>query len=144
MKLKKLISEDDQKLVVEAIKRAELNTSGEIRVGIVSRCKKDVMRRAAKAFVNLKMGKTEQHNGVLIYIAINDRKVAIVGDSGINQKVPDDFWESTKNLMIEKFKQGNIVDGLIAGVERAGEQLKALFPYKSGDVDELSNEIVLE
>ena len=87
------------------------------------------------------MHKTELRNGVLFYLAIEDHKFAILGDAGINQKVPADFWNETKEIVISKLKDDAFADGLAVGVIRAGEQLKAHFPYKTGDVNELSNDI---
>ncbi len=80
-------------------------------------------------------------NGVLFYLAIEDRKFAILGDAGINARVPSDFWDATKELMVEKFKLGLMAEGLIAGILMAGEQLKSHFPYQQDDVNELSDEI---
>lgn len=87
------------------------------------------------------MHKTKLRNGVLFYLAVEDRKFAILGDAGINQKVPADFWEDTKELVISKLKEGAFAEGLAAGIIKAGEQLKQHFPFKSDDVNELSNEI---
>jgi uncharacterized membrane protein len=87
------------------------------------------------------MHKTELRNGVLFYLAVDDRKFAILGDAGINQEVPDDFWEEIKEKMAEKFKEGLFAEGLSQGIRMAGEQLKAHFPYQEDDVNELSDEI---
>ena len=99
------------------------------------------MDRAVKVFEKLKMHQTELRNGVLIYMAVFDKKFAILGDQGINEKVPEGFWDSVKNKMIEQFKAGAIEKGLSVGIEAAGEKLKAFFPYQSDDVNELSDEI---
>jgi len=87
------------------------------------------------------MNKTELHNGVLFYLAVENRSFAIIGDSGINAAVPDDFWESTKQIMIDHFRDGNFAEGLIEGIRETGKQLKQHFPYSAGDVNELSDEI---
>lgn len=145
MNPKNYFTGEQKKQIVEAIEAAELNTSGEIRVHIDSNCKeKNVLDRASKIFALLKMHKTELRNGVLIYLSINDHKFAIIGDSGINSKVEDNFWENTKDAMLEKFKEGNIVEGLITGISLAGQQLKTLFPYQLDDVNELKNDISFE
>lgn len=128
-------------MIVEAIKQAEHNTSGEIRVHIEKKCKIDVLDRAANVFAMLKMHKTELRNGVLFYLSVEDRKFAILGDVGINIKVPENFWDSVKNTVLEQFKQGNQTEGLIQGILMAGEKLKAHFPYQKDDVNELSDEI---
>jgi uncharacterized membrane protein len=134
-------TKEQQKQIVEAIKQAEHNTSGEIRVHIEEKCKIDVLDRAANMFAKLKMHKTELRNGVLFYLSIEDRKFAILGDAGINAKVPADFWDSVKNAVLEQFKAGNQTEGLVKGILMAGEKLKAHFPYQKDDVNELSDEI---
>ncbi|RYE26878.1 MAG: TPM domain-containing protein, partial [Sphingobacteriales bacterium] len=93
-------------------------------------------------FAELGMDKTAQHNGVLIYLASEDHKFAIIGDRGIDSVVPDDFWETTQVAMKAHFLSGNIADGIIAGVSLAGEKLALFFPYQSGDVNELPNDII--
>ncbi len=138
---KDLFTEDQQQQIVAAIKEAELNTSGEIKVHIERKCKEDVLDHAAFMFDKLEMQKTELRNGVLIYLAVEDRKLAILGDAGINLKVPNDFWDSTRDLMVENFKQGKFTEGLAGGIKLAGNQLKEHYPYESDDVNELSDDI---
>ena len=141
MKAKELFTEELQKQVVTAIETAELNTSGEVRVHLDDKCKGEVLDRAAYVFEKLEMHKTEQRNGVLFYLAVQDKKFAILGDAGINQKVSDNFWEEIKSDVISKFKKGDFAGGLSSGIVKAGEQLKAHFPYQEDDVNELDNEI---
>jgi uncharacterized membrane protein len=87
------------------------------------------------------MDETELKNGVLIYLAIDDHKFVICGDKGINDVVPEGFWDLTKNVMAARFKSGNFKQGLIEGITKAGEQLRQHFPYEDDDTNELSNEI---
>lgn len=134
-------TKEQQKQIVEAIKQAEHNTSGEIRVHIEKTCKGDTLDRASDVFAMLKMHKTELRNGVLFYLSVEDRKFAILGDAGINAKVPSNFWETVKETVIEQFKLGNSTEGLVKGILMAGEKLKAHFPYQKDDVNELSDEI---
>ena len=141
MKAKELFTDELQKQVVAAIETAELNTSGEVRVHLDDKCKGEVLDRAAYVFEKLEMHKTEQRNGVLFYLAVQDKKFAILGDAGINQKVPENFWEEIKSEVIENFKKGDFAEGLSSGIIKAGEQLKAHFPYQEDDVNELDNEI---
>ena len=141
MSVQKYFTEEDKLQITNAIRVAETNTSGEIRVHIEKHCKEDVLDRAAFIFEKLKMHKTALRNGVLFYVAIEDHKFAILGDVGINQKVPDDFWEEIKSDVFEKFKDGKYAEGLAEGIIKAGEQLKAHFPYQEDDVNELSDEI---
>ena len=105
MDIKTFFTEIQQKSIQLAIESAELNTSGEIRVHIDSKCKGDVMKVATKVFEKLGMHNTELRNGVLFYLAVEDKKFAILGDKGINEAVPSDFWNIVKNLMIEEFKK---------------------------------------
>jgi len=142
MKSQQLFSEKEKEAIVNAIKAAELNTSGEIRVHIEDHCKENnVLDRAVKVFAELGMHKTELRNGVLFYLAITDRKFAIIGDAGINQKVPKDFWDNIKERMASKFREGLFTDGLTEGLYLAGEQMKQHFPRAIDDVNELSDEI---
>jgi Predicted membrane protein len=142
MKSQQLFSEKEKKAIVNAIKAAELNTSGEIRVHIEAHCKeKNVLDRAANVFTVLEMHKTELRNGVLFYLATADRKFAIIGDAGINKKVPNDFWKCIKDGMASKFRDGLFTDGLAEGILLAGEQLKTHFPRANDDVNELPDEI---
>lgn len=127
--------------MVAAIQEAEKNTSGEIRVHFENHCKKEVMDCALRVFTELKMHKTALRNGVLIYIALEDKKLAILGDAGINAKVPEHYWDRIKDTMIEKFKAGQICEGVCEAVLAVGQELKAFFPYHSDDVNELPDEI---
>jgi uncharacterized membrane protein len=141
MSVEKFFSTEEKKQITDAIAQAELNTSGEIRLHVEGKCKIDVLDRAAYVFEKLKMNETDKRNGVLFYLAVSERKFAIIGDSGINQLVDADFWNETKETMLEFFKEGKFADGLSKGILMAGEQLKANFPYQSDDVNELSDEI---
>lgn len=134
-------SKEQKELITKAIKEAELNTSGEIRVHIETKCAEDVMDRAAYWFANLKMHKTEQRNGVLFYLALNDKKFAILGDKGINSVVPENFWNETKEAMLPFFVEGNFAGGLEKGILMAGEKLKEFFSFHKDDVNELDDEI---
>jgi uncharacterized membrane protein len=139
---KQFFSNEQQKSILNAIKDAEKNTSGEVQVHIESRCKKPTMERAVEVFAMLKMQNTQLRNGVLFYLAIEDHKFAILGDAGINSAVPNNFWETIKENMQKKFKEGKFTEGLAEGIEEAGRQLKQHFPYdKVGDKNELSDDI---
>ena len=135
------ITPEERLQIESAIKDAEMNTSGEIRVHIESKCKKDVLDRAADIFALLKMHKTELRNGVLFYLAMDDRQFGILGDAGVNAVVPENFWDTIKDKMTVHFKENNFAEGLSAGISMAGEKLKEHFPYQSDDVNELSDEI---
>lgn len=139
-----LFTEQQQKQVQDAIAQAELNTSGEIRVHIDKRCKEEPMKMAIAVFEKLGMHKTEQRNAVLFYLAMDDKKLAILGDKGINEAVPSNFWDEIRDLMVSHFKKGEFTEGLSKGIVMAGEQLKTAFPYQSDDTNELSNEITFE
>lgn len=141
MSAKKFFTKEQQKAITDSIAKAELNTSGEIRVHIDDDCKEDVLDKAAKIFHNLKMNKTELRNGVLFYLAVSDKKFAVLGDKGINEKVPENFWDNIKNLMLEHFKKEQFTEGLTRGIEMAGEKLKTHFPLQVNDTNELKNDI---
>ncbi|KEO73135.1 TPM domain-containing protein [Anditalea andensis] len=138
----KLFSQEDKDIITEAIKKAELETSGEIQVHLESHCKGDVLDRAAAVFELLKMHKTKYRNAVLFYLATDDHKFAILGDAGINAVVTPDFWEKIKDTMIVYFKNRQFTEGLRLGIEMSGKQLKAHFPYdQKGSENELPDEI---
>jgi uncharacterized membrane protein len=138
---KDLFTAQQQELIVAAIKVAELNTSCEIKVHIEKKCKEEVLDHAAFMFDQLEMEKTGLRNGVLIYLALEDRELAILGDTGINLKVPKNFWNATRDVMIHHFKEGEFAEGIANGIQLAGEQLKEHYPYQSDDVNELSDDI---
>lgn len=141
MGIQKYFTEEDKLQIKNAIRVAESNTSGEIRVHVEKFCKGEVLDHAAYIFERLEMHKTDLRNGVLFFLAMEDRKFAILGDVGINQKVPENFWEGITNHVIEKLKEGKFAVGISEGIVKAGEQLKMHFPYKNDDVNELSDEI---
>ncbi|HBF88117.1 MAG TPA: hypothetical protein DDX39_05695 [Bacteroidales bacterium] len=141
MKAKEFFTQEQIGELKNAIRDAELNTSGEIRLHIEDHSKKDVLDRATDIFAKLNMHKTELRNGVLFYIAVTDRQFAILGDVGINKVVPENFWDNIKETMLAKFKEDKFAEGLTIGINMAGEQLKKFFPYQKNDVNELSNEI---
>ncbi len=130
--------------IVEAIRIAEENTSGEIRVHIEEKSENPPIERATEVFNTLKMYETEARNGVLFYINVSGNQFAIIGDEGINKVVPSDFWECTKEVVLKNFTQKKNKKGLVKGIKKAGEQLKHYFPYQSDDTNELSNEISRE
>ncbi|UJH92300.1 TPM domain-containing protein [Antarcticibacterium sp. 1MA-6-2] len=141
-KVEKFLSANEEEQIIEAIRTAEKSTSGEIRVHIErTHGKQDIFERSMEVFHILKMDNTKHENGVLIYVAVEDRDFVIYGDRGINKVVPNDFWESTKDAIVAQFKLGNYKQGLIDGILKAGEQLKTHFPWSEETVNELPNNI---
>ncbi len=139
---KDILTPEGEEKILAAIREAEINTSGEIRVHIESNCESDVLDRATEVFAELNMHHTQLRNGVLFYVALEDHQFAVLGDAGINATVPDHFWEDITAHVIKHFKKKHYADGLAEGILMAGEQLKAHFPYDSdGDVNELSDDI---
>jgi len=131
-------------MVLHAIRNAEKQTSGEIRVYIESHCKYvNPMDRAGEIFFSLKMDQTKDRNGVLVYIALRDRQLAIFGDEGIHREVGKEFWEKEALQMIAQFRSDNYAEGIANVVTDIGEALKTHFPYE-GDTDknELPDDIV--
>ncbi len=140
-KVEDFLTKTEEAEVVEAIRLAEKNTSGEIRVHIEKETSIAPIERAVEVFHELQMDTTQLRNGVIIYVAVKSKQFAIYGDKGINDKVDDDFWNCTKDIMVNHFKTGNNVQALVEGIHNAGEQLKKYFPFEDDDTDELSNEI---
>ena len=136
-----LFNEEEQHRIRIAIESAEKHTSGQIRVCLEKSCSEPALDRATKYFHKLDMHKTRHRNGVLVYVATVDRKFAIIGDAGINKVVPADFWDSTKEDMLEHFKLGDLVEGIVTGLQIAGEHLQKFFPHNADDTNELSDDI---
>lgn len=130
-----------QQLLINAIREAEIETSGEIRLHMDTSCDKDVFERALEIFNTLNMDQTKLQNGVLFYLAIETKDFVIIGDKGINDLVPSNFWDEVKDLVIFNFRQGKFVEGLTEGIKQCGLKLKAFFPYQSDDINELIDEI---
>jgi uncharacterized membrane protein len=141
MNASSFFSKEQQAQILASVKEAELETSGEIRVHIESTVKGDVLDRAAWLFKKLGMHKTADRNGVLFYLAVKDRKFAIIGDAGINAKVPAGFWNDVSELLQKNFREGKFTEGLSEGILLAGKHLKAHFPYTLDDTNELPDEI---
>lgn len=138
----KFLTEEQEKSIIAAISEAEKETSGEIRIHIEKKCKKDsALVRAREVFAELKMNETELRNGVIVYVSWKDQKAAIWGDEGIHEKVGQQFWEEELALILNFFKQGDYETGLSEVVLQIGQKLKEYFPYQKDDVNELSNEI---
>jgi len=142
IKAEQYFTEEIQKALNDAVNAAEKRTSGEIRIFIEDKCNEDVLDRSAFLFKELKMDATAERNGVLFYLAMKSRKFAIIGDAGINSKVPKDFWEAIKLQMQNHFAKEEFSQGLVKGISMAGEALQQYFPYLEGDQNELSNDIV--
>lgn len=140
-KVEAFLSQEEEQEIISAIRTAEKNTSGEIRVHIEASSEKNHDDRSLEVFHMLKMNNTKDENAVLIYVAVKDKKFVIYGDKGINEVVPDDFWNTTKDVMQNYFKLGDFKQGLVAGILKAGEELQEHFPWQIDDEDELSNEI---
>lgn len=139
---KDFFSKNEEDTIVQAIADAEKNTSGEIRVHVENHSEKPPLERAQEVFHLLGMDATAARNGVLFYLGVADHTFAIIGDEGIDKVVEPDFWNCTRDVVIERFKQKRFKDGLVEGILRAGERLKQYFPYSDkGDENELPNEI---
>jgi uncharacterized membrane protein len=141
MDIKTFLTKEQQDQITGAIAEAEKKTSGEIRVHLEKKCKNSPEKRAIEIFNLLKMFSTAQRNGSLIYIAIEDRKFAVIGDKGINEIVPENFWDSIRDQMILNFSKNDYANGIVEGIKVIGEKLKEHFPYQTNDKNELTDEI---
>ncbi len=142
-KVEDFLTAAQEQEIIEAIRVAEKNTSGEIRVHLEKSTQKDTLERAKEVFLFLKMNETALHNGVLFYVAVQDKKFAVLGDKGINKVVPTTFWNSVKDIVLEKFKEQNFTEGLTLGILETGAKLKQYFPYQNDDKNELPDTISL-
>jgi uncharacterized membrane protein len=139
-KFDKFLSDGEKEQIVQAIRNAENKSSGEIRVHIEYRCRSEPLKRAKEVFEKLGMTNTGGKNGVLIYVAVGDRKLAVIGDSGINNKVSPDFWHQVKEHIKGELAHGQFYHGICLGIELIGEKLMEFFPHNPNDADELSDE----
>ncbi len=131
----------EEKQIVDAIRQAEKHTSGEIRVHLEINNQTPGKERALQVFEELGMQHTAQKNGVLFYVDVDNKVFVVLGDKGINEVVPSDFWESIKEKVICLFKKEKYAEGLVAGILEVGEKLKKYFPYQTDDINELPDEI---
>lgn len=140
-KVEDFLTQEEEQEIVQAICEAEKNTSGEIRVHLEKQTSISSNNRAVEVFYQLKMDTTKDANGVLIYVAVENKLFAICGDKGINNVVPKDFWDETKTVIAKNFERGKFKQGLVDGILLAGQQLKHYFPHEDNDINELPNEI---
>jgi uncharacterized membrane protein len=143
-KKKDFFSQEENQQLVDAIQKAEQQTSGEVRIFVESKCRYvDALDRAQEIFFSLKMNETELRNGTLIYVAVKDKQAAVFGDEGIHQKVGDQYWKDIVTKMLFQFRNQKLADGICQGIYDLGEALKFYFPYHSDtDKNELPDEIV--
>ncbi len=142
-KVEDFLTAVEESQIIEAIKTAERNTSGEIRVHLEKTSNSEPFERAKELFSFLRMNETKDQNGVLFYVAVHDRQFAVLGDAGINKVVAADFWTSIKDTVLRRFSEENYALGLQEGILETGKKLQEYFPYQSNDSNELSNDISL-
>jgi uncharacterized membrane protein len=141
MTQKEFLAQLDQPRIVESIRNAELQTSGEIRVHVQPKAPGEIREVAERTFERLGMTKTELRNGVLLFIATEERRFVILGDKGIDEKVPPGFWDEIAATLTIRFSNGDFTEGIVAAITAAGEKLREFFPRSADDVNELSDEI---
>ncbi|MGH2670530.1 MAG: TPM domain-containing protein, partial [bacterium] len=145
----RVFSEADFAAIVDAVGRAETATSAEVRVHLERRVyrlpgqRADALRRARTVFGHLGMHLTAERHGVLIYLALEDRKLAIVGDEGIHGRVGDTYWEGVRDLMVARLREGRALDAVLSGVAEVGRVLAEHFPRRPDDRNELSDQVSL-
>ncbi len=139
--IEEFLTQEEEQKIIEAIRVAEKETSGEIRVHIENDSTKHCLEHAKEVFHLLHMDETAEKNGILFYVAVHTHQFAIIGDSGIDEKVPDNFWNDVKDTVTGEFSKGNKADGLILGILEAGQKLQQYFPYNKEDKNELSDDI---
>lgn len=144
IKASAFFTKEQQLQIRDAIKEAEGETSGEIRVHIETSLSGNVLDRAAWIFRHIKMHETDDRNGVLFYLAVRNKEFAVIGDGGINSRVSEGFWDVIKNILVSNFREGKYCEGIIEGVLMAGRQLRVHFPRSRDDVNELADDISFE
>ncbi|MCA9444257.1 MAG: TPM domain-containing protein [Candidatus Omnitrophica bacterium] len=139
--LKHFFTTEDRTFILEAIREAERKTSAEIRVHLENKAGEDIARSASETFLKTGMRKTILRNGVLFFLAVEDRQFVVMGDDGIDSRVPDGFWDEVRDVVADHFRTGLIAMGLAEGIRLAGDQLAKHFPRRMGDVNELPDAI---
>lgn len=143
-KHKIFFTEEQNQRIVQTVQQAERQTSGEVRVYVESKCRfVDALDRAEEIFFQLQMDKTALHNGVLVYVAVKDKQVAVYADEGIHAKTGREYWLSTVSAMLQHFRQEHVINGICSAVQKIGEALQHHFPYDAAtDKNELPDDIV--
>lgn len=141
MKASKFLNRKQKSRIIQAIVQAENVTSGEIKLHIENHCPTELLKRAKEVFHLHHMHQTEKRNGVLIYMALRDKKVGIVGDRGIDELIPENYWQEEVDMLLGYFKQSEFTTGLVTVITRIGEKLQKHFPIEENDVNELPDEI---
>ena len=144
MDLESFLNEKEIKDLAVIISKAELLTSGEIRLHLEEKCQMDTETRALEVFCSLNMGKTRLKNAVLIYISYGDQKFAICGDKGIHENVSNRFWKSLRNSLRRSFEKKDFFNGISVTIMECGRQLRTYFPYQHDDINELENHVSFE
>ena len=139
-----MLTKEEISLITQAIREAEQQTTGEIRVYIAKKCKYEPYAKAVTLFHKHKMQKTKHRNGVLIFVSPTDKKAAIVGDRGIHGVAESAFWDDILNKMLESFAQGFIAEGICKAISMVGELIKIRFPMEDGNINELSDDVIFE
>ena len=137
----KFLSPKDEKKIIKAIQKAEKNTSGEIRIHIEFESSANHLEKALEVFERLEMNQTKDRNGVLFHVSPDDHNFTIIGDEGIDNATPDDFWDDIKADVVKHFKKEHYVKGLCKGIKKTGKALKKYFPHQEDDTNELPDEI---
>ena len=141
MNINNFLSKSEKEKILKTIRDAERQTSGEIRVHLDKKCDDNLVDRTVYIFNKLKMHETRLRNGTLIYLALKNKKFAVYGDKGINEVVPENFWEDVKEEMRRHFVNNDLTKGIVVGISRIGEKLKEFFPYEYDDINELPDDI---
>jgi len=135
------LSEEDLAAIARAVRQAEARTSAEVRVHLDHTCEEDALQRAVKIFERLGMHRTAERHGVLIYVSVTDRKLAVIGDAGIHERVGEAYWRELVDAVRDRLRQQRSREGLIHAVEQIGETLSRHFPRRPDDVNELSDDV---
>ena len=136
-----MLTKEQKRTIADTIRQAESLTSGEIRVHLDRFGSNNPMEKATVTFERLGMTRTKERNGVLIYLCFTRQQIAVLGDRGIHEKVPEGFWNDIYQILANHFKKGDYTEGICQAVLKVGEKLSAFYPHRTDDVNELSNEL---
>lgn len=131
---------EEEAQITEAIRLAEQGTAGEILVRIERRCPGEPLEYACNLLHSLGITVTKRRTGILIYMSISDRNLAICGDEAIHNEFGTEGWQKICDQLSARFHNEEFTEGLCEAIQQIGDVLTKAFPMDSNDVNELPNE----
>lgn len=136
--------------IEEAIRRSELQHTGELRFAVETALDIPTLLRGVRArdraietFSTLRTWDTAENNGVLIYVLLAERDIEIVADRGYNDRVSQAQWQEICETMEREFHDGHFERGSVEGIESITDVIRQFFPARKDDQNELPDRPVI-